>query len=72
MPNISMIEKVVQQVCAIDYPVSEYTLLLINKFIQRHFFLIYEDISRMGLLSSSNECTTDLFWAVHKVLKFVR
>ena len=27
MPNISMTEKVFQQVCAIDYPVSTYLLL---------------------------------------------
>ena len=57
MPNISMIEKVVQQVCAIDYLVSKYTFLLINQFMQRQIFLIDEDISRMGLLSSSKECT---------------
>ena len=30
MPNISMIEKVVQQVSEIDYLVSKYTFLLIN------------------------------------------
>ena len=40
MPSISMIEKVVQQVCAIDYLVSKYTFLLINQFIQRQIFLI--------------------------------
>ena len=57
MPNISMIEKVVQQVCAIDYLVSKYTSLLINQFIQRQTFLIDEDISRMELLSSSKECS---------------
>ena len=57
MRNISMFEKVVQQVCAIDYLVSKYTFLLINQFIQRQNFLIDEDISRMGLLSSSKECT---------------
>ena len=57
MPNISMIEKVVQQVCAIDYLVSKYTFLLMNQFIQRQNFVIYEDITRMGLLSSSKECT---------------
>ena len=57
MPNISKIEKVVQQVCAIDYLVSKYTFLLINQFIQRQNFLIDEDISRMGLLSSSKACT---------------
>ena len=38
MPNFSMIEKVVQQVCSIDYLVSKYTLLLINQFIQRQSF----------------------------------
>ena len=57
MPNISMIEKVVQQICAIDYLVSKYTILLINQFVQRQNFLIDEDISRRGLLSSSKECT---------------
>ena len=57
MPNISMIEKVVQQVYAIDYLVSKYTFLLINQFIQWQNFLFDEDISRMGLLSSSKECT---------------
>ena len=49
-----MIEKVVQQVSAIDYLVSKYSFLLINKFVQRQDFLIAEDISRMELLSSSN------------------
>ena len=57
MPNISMIEKVVQQVCVIDYLVSKYTFLLIIQLIQRQNFLIDEDISRMGLLSSSKEST---------------
>ena len=56
MPNISMIEKVIQQVCAIDYFVSMYTFLLINQFIQRQNFLIDEVIFWMGLLSSSIEC----------------
>ena len=51
-----MIEEVVQQECAIDYLVSKYTFL-INQFIQRQIFLIDEDISRMGLLSSSKVCT---------------
>ena len=50
MPNISMIEKFVQQDCAIDYLVSKYTFLLINQFIQMQNLLIAEDISRMGLL----------------------
>ena len=45
--NISMIEKVVQQVCAIYYLVSKYTYLLINQFVQRPNCLIDEDISRM-------------------------
>ena len=57
MPNISMIKKVVQQVCDIDYLVSKYTFLLINQFIQRQNPLIHEDISRLGLLGSSKECT---------------
>ena len=57
MPNISMIEKVVQQICAIDYFVSKYTFLLMNQFVHRQNFLIDEDISGMGLLSSSKECT---------------
>ena len=57
MPNFSMIEKVIQQECAIAYLVSKYTFLLINQFIQRQNFLIDEDITRMGLLSSSKECT---------------
>ena len=52
MYNISMIEKVLQQICAIDYLVSKYTFLLTNQFLQRQNFLIDEDISRMGLLSS--------------------
>ena len=56
MPNISMIEKVVQQICAIDHLVRKYTFLLINQYVQRQNFLIDEDISRMGLLSSSKEC----------------
>ena len=56
MPNISMVKKVVQQICAIDYFVSKYTFLLINQFVQRQNFLIDEDISRMMLLSSSKEC----------------
>ena len=68
MPNISMIEKVVPEVCAIDYLVSKNTLL-VNKFIQRQNFLIDEDISQMGLLSSSKECITDLFWAEHRFFK---
>ena len=45
MPDISMIEKVIQQKCAIDYLVSKYTFLFINLFIQRQNFLIDEDIS---------------------------
>ena len=57
MPNFSMIEKVVQQVSAIDYIVSKYTFLLINQFVLRQNFLIDEDIARMGLLSSTEECT---------------
>ena len=57
MPNISMIEKAVQQICAIDYLVHENSFLLINQFVQRQIFLIDKDISRMGLLSSSKECT---------------
>ena len=57
MPNISIIAKVVQKVCAIDYLLSKYTFLLINPFVQRQNFLIDEDISWMGLLSSSKECT---------------
>ena len=44
MPNISMIEKVIQQLCAIDFLVSKYTFLSINQFIQRQKFLIDEDI----------------------------
>ena len=52
-----MMSKVVQQECAIDYLVSKYTILLINQFIQRQIFFSDEDISRMGLLSSSKECT---------------
>ena len=69
MSKISMIQKVVQQVCAIDYLVSKYIFLLMNQFIQMQNFLIDEDISRMGLLSSIKECIrTDLFWAVHNVL----
>ena len=52
MPGISMIEKVVQQECVINYLVSKYTFLLINQFVQRQHFLIDEDIARMGLLSS--------------------
>ena len=55
--NISMIKKVVQQVCAIDYLVTRYTFLLINQFVQRQFFLSDEDISRMELLSRSKEYT---------------
>ena len=65
MPNFSMIEKVVQQVWAIDYLVSKYTFLLINQFVQIQKFLIDEDISRMGLLGSSKECT-------HGPLNFVK
>ena len=57
MPNISVIEKVAQQACAIDYLVSKYTFLLINQFIQRQNLLIDEDISRMGLLNSREDCT---------------
>ena len=52
-----MIEKVVQQECAIDNLVSKYTFLLINQFIQRENFLIDEDTSQMGLLNSSKEGT---------------
>ena len=52
-----MIEKVIQQVCAIDYLVSKYEFLLINWFVYRQNVLIDEDISRIGLLSSSEECT---------------
>ena len=54
MPNFSMIEKVVQQECVIDYLVSKYIFLLLNQFVQRQNIFIDEDISRMGLLSSSN------------------
>ena len=73
MPNISMIEKVVQQECAIDYLISKYYFLLINQFIQRYFFLIDEDISRMGLLSSSKECThLPFLGCTYRVLKLVR
>ena len=57
MPNITMIEKVDLQVCAIDYLVSKYTFLLINQFVLRQNFLIDEDMFRMGLPSSSKECT---------------
>ena len=57
MLNISMIEKVVQQVCAIEYRiVNKYTFLLITAVYHEANFLIDEDISRMGLLSSSKEC----------------
>ena len=38
MPNISMIEKVVQQERAIDYLVSKYAFLLTNQFIQKQKF----------------------------------
>ena len=55
-----MIEKVVQQICAIDYFVGKYTLVLINQFVQRQNFLIDEDISGMGLLSSS-KCSSKHF-----------
>ena len=72
MPNISMIEKVVQQVCAIDYHVIKYTFLLINQFIQRQNLFIDEDISRMGLLISTKSALTDLFWAVHRFFKLIR
>ena len=57
MSNFSMIEKVVQHECDIDNLVSKYTLLLINQLIQRQNFFIDEDISRMGQLNSSKECT---------------
>ena len=33
MPYISMIEKVIQQICAIDYLVNKYTFLLFNQFV---------------------------------------
>ena len=52
MPNITMIEKVVQQLCNIDYLVSKYTFLLINQFILRQNLLIDEDISRMRVLTA--------------------
>ena len=54
---MSMIEKVFDQICAIDYLVSENTSLLFNQFILRKDFLIDEDISRMVLPISSKECT---------------
>ena len=38
-----MIEKVVQQIWAIDYFVSKYTFLLINQFVQRQNILIDEE-----------------------------
>ena len=40
-----MIGNVVHQVCAIDYLISKYTFLLINKFIKMEKNLIDEDIS---------------------------
>ena len=53
-----MIEKVVQQVCAIEYRiVNKYTFLLITAVYHEANFLIDEDISRMGLQSSNKECT---------------
>ena len=55
MPNISMIEKVVQQVCTVDYIVSKYTFLLINQSVYRPDFFIEEDISRMKQMSSSKK-----------------
>ena len=39
MPNISMIEKVVQQVYPIDYLVSNYTFMLVYNILV--FFIIY-------------------------------
>ena len=80
MPNFSMIEKVVQQECAIDYLVSKYTFLLINQFIQRQIFLIYEDILwrfiftynvqyklRFPLLLTIKVCSSStLFWFINK------
>ena len=65
MPNISMIEKVVQQVCAVDYTLyaSTYTFLFINQFIQRQNFLIDEDMSRMGCWAVAKSESTDLFLA---------
>ena len=55
MPNISIIEKVNQQVAAIDYLVSKYTLLLVNQFVERQNFLVDKDISRMRLLGDGKE-----------------
>ena len=59
MPNISMIDKVVQQVYGIDYVVSKYTFLFINQCIHRQTFLIHDQTNPTpltGLLSSSKEC----------------
>ena len=61
MPNISIIKKVNQQVTAIDYLLSKYTLLLVKQFVERQNFLIDEDISRMRLLGSSKEYALIVF-----------
>ena len=49
MPNFSMIEKVVQQECAIDYLVSKYTFLLINQFIQTDLFWAVHRVFKLVL-----------------------
>ena len=79
MPNISMIEKVVQLVRAVDYLVRNYTFLLINHFVSRQNFLTDEDISWMWLLSSTEQMgnvqksvRTFLFRVVQRVFKLVR
>ena len=46
MPNFSMIEKVTQQECGIDYFVSKYTFLLINQF--KYIFVLTICIKKMN------------------------
>ena len=71
VPNISMIEKVVQQICAIDYLVSKYTFLLINQFVQRQIFWLMKISLKWGCWAVAQRVRTDLFWSVYRVLKLV-
>ena len=61
MPNISMVKKVIQQVCAIDYIVSKHTFLLINQFIWGKNIWLMKISLEWGFWAVEKNTRTDLF-----------
>ena len=69
---MSVSENVTKQVCAIDHFTGKYSFLLINQFIKRENFCLKKISLVCGCCAVANSARTDLFCAVHNILKLVR